>query len=363
MPILHRFLGPALVLLLVLSFSGGCWLVESEQEEAPVYEGEKKGSGNFDHDYEIPAMPQRPEFSEESAGYFDQVLVTTGRMFATMSPDGEFLNLLQADEIYGDFPVPAPDGKKFVAYGDPEGWKVPFEHLYLGDLQTGEIDKVAYAPDVFYEYPATWTPGGQKIIFTGIEDKEEWKVNIYYVDFAARTGGLFLEVSELGFYDDVVESCAMHPFNNVLYIIGWQKGAPAYGVYAYDLDQESLERVAYIWEDYAYHVAVSPDGSQLAVTAGESLSEERIETFGLYLIDISSGETDLVFWEEGLQAVFSSFSPDLSELLICTDTRIFEDTWSIYSYDLKTGEGEVWTRQRYNTGFEPFSPSWTEIAR
>lgn len=50
-----------------------------------------------------------------------------------------------------------------------------------------------------------------------------------------------------------------------------------------------------------------------------------------------------------------------SQLLICTDTRILDNTWSIYSYNLDTRSGKVWTRFFYDTGYEPFSPSWTVV--
>ena len=368
MPMMQKLTGAALVLLVALALVSGCLGEEAAEPEEvpepePVFEGEKKSSAVIDHDYELPELIRRPDFIEDETGLDSRVLVSTGSMWATLTPEGEFLNLLQAEEIYGDYPVPSPDGRRFVAYGDLEGWNVPWRFLFLGDLQTGEIEEVLYDPGVFYDYPATWSPDGNKIILTGIENRDNWKVNIYYVDFEARTSGVFLDVEELGFYDNAVESCAMHPFKNILYIIGWQVGADRYGLYAYDLDQENLERVAFLYENYAYHVAVSPDGSLLAVTAGDGISEERLETFGLYLIDAATGDQELLFWEEGLQAVMSTFSPDGTELLICTDTRIIDNTWTIYRCDLISGRGEVWIRQKYDSGFDPFSPGWTVIPR
>ncbi len=366
----HKVLILVLVCILALALvaAGGCSPTEPDlpvdDPDDPVDDPDdpgKTGTVQFDHDFDLPDFVLAPDYLEDTAGLTSQVVASTGPMFITLTPDGEFLNLL-SDDVYGDFPIPSPDGTRYVVYGDPEDWIVPWNYIYLGNLVTAELEEITYGPDVTYEYPATWSHDGSKIIFTGIEDEDEWIVNIYYIDFDARESGIFLDVTELGFYEDAVESCTMHPTENILYIIGWQEDADWYGVYAYDLDAETLDLIT-LFEDenYVYHVAVSPRDNLLAVTAGEGISEDEIMTFGLYLIDSATGDKELLFWEDGLQAIFSSFSLDGSTLLVCTDTRVIENTWSIYRYDVDARAGEVWTRAVYDTGFEPFSPSWTVI--
>ncbi|MDW7670224.1 MAG: hypothetical protein SCK57_05175 [Bacillota bacterium] len=348
-----------LCLLLVLSL---VWLAGCGGQQAPAPAPEEpagltgEGSAVIIDDWEMPAFQPPIEYAG-NAGFTEQVLLSTGPRLATIAPDGTFLReIIPTGLGYFDFPRLSPDGTQFVVFVNYHEWTEPWETILLGDMATGQTTELNTA-GAYYYYPPSWSHDGSQIIYSAYD--EDWVGNIYYTDVNTGESGIFVDLSD---FDDVdqeaLETATLHPTKELLYFVAWSDSADEYAVYEYDLAADDVRMVWSVDEPYVFHIAVSPRDDLLLVSAGIDITEDEITTFGMYIVDTATGEGDLLFWEDGLQVIMADFSPDGSQAIMCVDTRIIENTWSQYLYDVDANTATVVSRYVYDSAIEPFSPSW-----
>ncbi|SDK03816.1 TolB family protein [Natronincola ferrireducens] len=354
-----------IVALLVLTGCGGGTgdtTAPSEESQEEVVDRDddedvdrKKGFAHFADEWVVPTIQPPLEFVGND-GFDEQILCSTGPTIVTISPEGDFLRrIVSSGKGYYDYPVLSPDGTRFVVNADYHEFIEPWEMMLLGDMDTGELIELEAAGDYYY-YPASWNHDGTKVIYTAYD--EDWLANIYYVDVDTMESGIFLDLAELPIDREVVETAKLHPNKNILYFIALPEGEEDYGVFKYDLDEGVLEQVWTTEEEYVYDIAISPRDDLLAISAGMGITEEDMSTMGLYLVYPEENKDELLFWEEDVQPIGVSFSPCGKYLAFDADTRVIENTWSIYIYDVDGRDGKLITRYIYDSHIEPFSPSW-----
>lgn len=335
---------------------------EVEEEEADVEVGGVEGVVDFDPEYDVPEIAGPHDYTGLE-GHDEIIMAATGDKVITISPEGEYLAEVVSPGIgYFDFPRLSPDASRFVIHANYDEWAEPWETMLLFDEVGEDVEEyreVDYEGQYLY-YPVTWIDNST---FIHTVYDEDWLANIYYKDVDAGESGVYVDLAELPINQEVVETSTVHPDNpDLVYFLALGEGDEHYSLFEYDRDADELEALWEMDHAYTYGLNVAPDGT-IAVTAGTGISEEpgEFHTFGVYMVDPDTGEAELFYQQENLQAIWPEFSPDGNHIAVCTDTRSIDVTWSIHMFDIAAQEGEVFTRYPYDSLQEPFSPSWETV--
>ncbi|MFO7932514.1 MAG: hypothetical protein R6U78_00395 [Bacteroidales bacterium] len=254
-------------------------------------------------------------------------------------------------------PSLSPDGKYLTFFSEKNLFTID---LFLADAETGRIIKkltsIINNHEIddfsFIESGGTWSPDSKKFAFVIFSEGVN-KLAILDVDKAR----IIREVEMKGipsFFNP-----AWSPDGKSIVFTGLVRGVS--DLYLYHLDSGNTDRLTR--DAYSnIHPCWSPDGRSIVFSAERLNSAENHKKYGfsLGLLDLRSGETEIIHVFEGADNLNPCFSNDGQRIYFLSNADGFRN---LYRYDLRSKK--VFRLTNYLTGISgitPYSPALSVAA-
>ncbi|HVS63349.1 MAG TPA: BamA/TamA family outer membrane protein [Thermoanaerobaculia bacterium] len=267
--------------------------------------------------------------------------------------------LLHSDQVGADLnvaPSYSPDGLTVAFLSTRDLFSLD---LYLADADSGEIITRLVSADAdphfdalsFIDSSAAWSPDGDRLAFVVFAKGDQ-----QIVTFDVERRRVIRRISPEGI--EAVRNPSFSPDGRTIVFSGYVHGTS--DLFLYDLEGDRLTRLT---DDLYSDIQpkFSPDGRTIAFVSDRGpqtdLEQLAYGPLQLALLDVASGEVDVLDLFDDAKHIDPSFAPDGRSLYFVSDPEGVPD---VFRYDLETGSLLALTRlQTGATGITDLSPSLT----
>lgn len=252
---------------------------------------------------------------------------------------GDPVRLTPEDE-FATFPFWSPDGSRFSYETGPADWDGPRTML----VRDADGSSPIVVAESFEAEPVpslhAWSPDRSRILFSAygpnaVEGAGRCPLSGSFcrtrIWSAASDGSEPARV--IGDSALAARAPVWTPNGESIIFAGSDDHAFDYGLYRMDADGANVERIGdltgYSWS--LDQLSISPDGTTVAVSSGP-------DKYDLYLVDLATGEDELIAGEDELDEVRPFWSPDGSMIAFTRWGRAITDETQAMLYDVASGE-------------------------
>ena len=241
-------------------------------------------------------------------------------------------------------PTVSPDGEKIAFISDRDGNR----DLYLADLvwmdgykqwQAEDLKNISKSPN--HEWSPTFSPDGNKIVFSGYEPKTD-NFDIYLYDLTKKN--IINLTNKLGYEINPQFS----PDGSFIVYQSWRKGFKEI-FFMNILEKNEINISKNITSDdiLSENYSFSPDGKKIVFTS------ERNGTKNIYLMDVN-GNNQIALTENSFNNYNPSFSPTGEKIIFTSDRR---GNLDVYTMNVDGGNQENISQSEFNDWSPEFLPN------
>lgn len=197
-------------------------------------------------------------------------------------------------------PLWSPDGSMLAVTNQVSGEQIPVGKIYLLDVATGSLD-LLLKTDYGFRTAQTWSPDGQKLIFSASLDYE----GLWVIDVKEEAAPRFLSSGQEAAWSPGGEFIAIR---DATYDKEMAIGEVSIRLlnYSTGVSQALFNQVAE--RASGRGLAWAPDGSRLAFALGAGSRDARFIPANIYVFDLMTDT--LVQLTEGEDSSYPTWSPD-----------------------------------------------------